>query len=317
MGFNVNLKADATDALTEITTALSKGCAKVVNLFFGKNEANVERHKALVSAQTRRDCEQVLSGELDYVEGKLVKSVPRTCFADRICQVEQQEERKNLAGNTAIALDVLKSTPNEDISDEDVNPDWFARWRREAKVIGDRDLQLIWGKILAEEIKNPNTISFRALDTLKNLTKNEAEIFQEISTYVTENRFLLKAYFEGKFCDESEAITRLIVLEECNLITSINSNLTLTSQHETGILLFREYAIVPKNSDHKLRVEVIALTPVGKELFKLIDVPDFPDEHLSTLEKDVFYEGNNSLVKVEVDVKKAAGVLWDEKQGVL
>lgn len=48
--------------------------------------------------------------------------------------------------------------------------------------ISDKDMQTIWGHILAGEIKQPDTYSFRTLEKLKNMTQKEAKNFQMVSS---------------------------------------------------------------------------------------------------------------------------------------
>ena len=53
--------------------------------------------------------------------------------------------------------------------------------------IGNEDMQTLWGKILAGEIKNPNTFTLRSLDTLSKITKGEAMLFKNMVPYIINN----------------------------------------------------------------------------------------------------------------------------------
>lgn len=44
-------------------------------------------------------------------------------------------------------------------------------------------MQILWGKVLAGEIKSPNSYSLRTLELLRNLSKNDAEVFTKIAKY--------------------------------------------------------------------------------------------------------------------------------------
>ena len=45
-------------------------------------------------------------------------------------------------------------------------------------------MQKIWAKILSGEVENLGRTSLRTLDTLKNMTKRDAEMFRDICNFV-------------------------------------------------------------------------------------------------------------------------------------
>lgn len=248
MSLNVELKADATEALTDASQNISKGSGRVWNLFFGKKEADIRRTQMLVDAQAQKDCQLILSGKMEHVDGKLVARTDGKSLAANILAVEQGQELENLAANTAVALEVLQQTPDEEISDKEVDPDFFARWRREAKVIGTKELQFIWGKILSEEVKKPESISFRTLDVVKNLTCVEAELFQEVAKYTLYDTGVTVDYLVGFSCDREEAKKNILRLESCGLISRSEERLSIRHSAEMldhkYVLQFNDYDLV-------------------------------------------------------------------------
>lgn len=62
--------------------------------------------------------------------------------------------------------------------------DWLYRWRDYAGSVSSDELQAIWGRILAGEIKSPGLYSYRLLDFVRNLTKDEAALIEKVVPFV-------------------------------------------------------------------------------------------------------------------------------------
>lgn len=90
----------------------------------------------------------------------------------------------NLLACVLRALLLLKDVPDSEISDEEFSDLFFSHWKNEAEFIDDPDLIFDWASILVEEIKKPNSISLRTLDTFIKLTKDEKELFEKLSKYI-------------------------------------------------------------------------------------------------------------------------------------
>lgn len=72
----------------------------------------------------------------------------------------------------------------DSVSSEPVNANWMIRFFNSVEDISDESIQKIWGRILAGEIKRPNNYSYRTLEKLKNMTQQEIEHFQLLSSLV-------------------------------------------------------------------------------------------------------------------------------------
>lgn len=64
------------------------------------------------------------------------------------------------------------------VSEDPVSPDWRRKFFLEAENVCEADLQLLWGKVLAGEIATPGAFGLRTLDTLRQLSRAEAELFR-------------------------------------------------------------------------------------------------------------------------------------------
>jgi hypothetical protein len=83
------------------------------------------------------------------------------------------KEYSNQQNVIKIALESLKShaQPNK------VNDMWISQFMDKARFVSSEQFQLIWGKILAEECNNPDSIPKSLLFTLEQMDKQDAESF--------------------------------------------------------------------------------------------------------------------------------------------
>lgn len=94
--------------------------------------------------------------------------------------IHQETKRQNNIENISqIAAEQL--TNEENVSEEPVDADWSARFFNIAQDISDDEMQKLWGRILAGEVKQPKSYSLRTLEFLKKLSKDEAEIFTKFA----------------------------------------------------------------------------------------------------------------------------------------
>ena len=87
-------------------------------------------------------------------------------------------EEQNIEKVLEVAADDLKDSTT--VSDDSVDDDWITRFLGIIKDINNEEMQYVWGKILAGEIKRPGSFSLRTLETIRNLSQDEAKTFQKI-----------------------------------------------------------------------------------------------------------------------------------------
>ena len=95
-----------------------------------------------------------------------------------------QELRKqaNIEAVVSNAYGLLEGEPP--VSSEPIDQDWLNRFFNSVEDVSNEQMQWLWGKLLAGEIKQPQTFSMRTLNLLKNISLSEAELFKKISPYI-------------------------------------------------------------------------------------------------------------------------------------
>ena len=100
-----------------------------------------------------------------------------------LARVEHQERKRqqNLERITAIAADELSGTT--EVPDQSPDDDWVARFFSGSQDISSEQMQKLWGKVLAGEIRKPGQFSLRTLDFLRNLSIAEAKFFELLAPF--------------------------------------------------------------------------------------------------------------------------------------
>lgn len=176
---SVQIKAD----FTSMIEASPKGFKYICHLLFGKRYAEIERQTRLSNAQDLIDYQKILDGKAIYdIQNNTLKDTNQN-IKEILVNSIQDEELKNLLQCSSIASQYLEN--KEDLENlARPSQDFVNRWRNDAKLINDQYIQNVWGKILSEEIEEPNTISLRVLDIIKNLSKIEANNFLNIIDFI-------------------------------------------------------------------------------------------------------------------------------------
>lgn len=184
-------------------------------------------------------------------------------------------KQQNIEAVADYAYDELESF--DAVSNEPVNPDWMFRFFNSVENISDVEMQKLWGHILAGEIRTPNTYSYRTLEKLKNMTQQEAQIFQNIAAmalkssgiyFLLENSEILKRY-EIYFI-------HLLKMQECGLIETRPVSLTLTGSVEKPDYISNSNIIAlfygKTNDPQKENISVYVFTESGVQLIKGLSI---------------------------------------------
>lgn len=229
-------------------------------------EAEAERIKAIEGAKTEA---LLANNEERYAE--------LSAMEKRI--VAKESKRQNNINNVvAIAAQSLKD--DKDVSSEPVSPDWTTRFFDIAQDISDETMQDLWARILAGEVKRPKSYSLRTLEALRNITSEEAHLFEKIAQYILYDGsyYIYRDSFED-FPDVDFKYPDIARLMEMGLIQAgsmveqvyYNASNINTEHHMyygKGYVAFVE---MPANLP-KLSFPVYPLTHVGEELMYLISI---------------------------------------------
>ena len=157
-----------------------------------------------------------------------------------------------------------------------VDDDWLFRWRDAASMVSSEELQTLWGRVLAGEIKSPGSCSLRTLEFLKNLSRYEALQIAKVSRFVINN----DAIFPGnESVLESEGITFMFLqhLQDLGIVAGHEARGLGYEAESSRADKFQHYLIshdrlllvTHEDASKVLRFKIYLLTAIGKEIFKL------------------------------------------------
>ncbi|MCH8998516.1 MAG: DUF2806 domain-containing protein [Proteobacteria bacterium] len=180
----------------------------------GAARTEARRHNLLVLAQTERDIKDIRAGKKTLNKDRKLVSLPPpadhevkeqteadgsrdTAIASKVSldqvsiissvqhevTIHDLDRFLNLAKIILAAEEEVENTPNEEVSDDPMDNDWFTRWRDNAQDISSEMLQRLWARILAGELKRPGSYTIHTLDFLRRMSKEDAETITKIARF--------------------------------------------------------------------------------------------------------------------------------------
>ena len=177
------IKADVTEASTILSKGIASGLSRLFNPVCGKREADSERYRILARAQTFREACEIFQEARHLLPASFSQNGKNRESSDfDPIRPMMEENEKNLLASLGMAYERIQSEPDipEYSASENLSQTLFNRWRNEVRLISEKELQQLWGNILAQEIIKPGSISLRTLDALENVSAAEAESFRKL-----------------------------------------------------------------------------------------------------------------------------------------
>lgn len=245
-------------------------------------------------------------------------------FAEKIIR-----EQINLDKIAAIAANELKkeefdSSANqstESSEEKTINDDFLNSFENEARQKSTEEMQLLFGRILAGEIRKPGTYSIRTVKTLSQLDQDAARLFRQVCSICVAIEIPIggavldirvpslssqpEPHMLGKYGLD---FSRFNMLHEYGLIISefysvFHYNLCIANQNPPAATAFlhqgRYWVLVPlpgwkENQD--MKVLGVAFSRAGRELFPIVD-QDSMEDYTEELKK-FFARQNLQMVEV-------------------
>lgn len=177
-----------------------------------------------------------------------------------------REKRKMNNAINVVELAQTQFTEGERASDEPVNTDWLNRFFSIVEDVSDEEMQQLWARILAGEIKRPKSYSLRTLELLRNISQKEAEVINKASNYLIGNNLLCADMFGADMFILSKMDELGIICGEQIMFKHFIYSNEIKDINIGGTYVLR----VCSDRDIEIPVKCYHLTTVGYELFSLI-----------------------------------------------
>lgn len=165
-------------------------------------------------------------------------------------------------------------------------------------------MQEIWAKILVGEIRQPKSISKRTLEILRNLSKDEALLFEKICKKCIMLGQNLSLVRYDDFLEQNNIRFReILYLSEIGLIES-SRELSLKLQLEkyrNNMLLKNNNLILTslmEDEEKKIEIPIYPLTTAGKQLANILKLIIDDDSSFIEVAKEI--QKNNETINIGV-----------------
>ena len=134
----------------------------VFTAVFLRNNTKTEEFEKIKAAKFKEVADDLLdAGKMTYTE--YYKASNFLEIAKKADRYYQEHPRKN--------------------KKETYDFDWFVRFFEAVGNVSDDTMQELWAKILAGEIAQPSSFSFKTIDVLRNMSRRDAELFVKICSH--------------------------------------------------------------------------------------------------------------------------------------
>ncbi|MYF37096.1 MAG: DUF2806 domain-containing protein [Synechococcus sp. SB0678_bin_12] len=201
------------------------------------------------------------------------------------------QAKKRLMNVGAIAGHAAEELKGKEVSDHDPDPDWAARFFDGAQDVSSEELQKLWGRILAGEVKSPGQTSLRTLSILRNMTQKEAQDFSNLMRFRFVD-FILIGALQKVLVEHSDLGKLIIHFFDIGLLsesTTWQPIITLEDDGKWGVEHCCGHALIIEGrpgqclKDLLKDSNILFIIAAGKELAKLCNHQQPDEEYLSHL----------------------------------
>jgi hypothetical protein len=254
--------------LEKLLDVISRAIGKIYEPRAIRKEADAKAYEIKVIEKAKAEAsvnkQEIEQDMLDRIEERIIH--------------RELRKQKNIDAVTKIAAEQLKD--EKTVSSNPVDEDWAVRFFNIVEDVSDEQMRQLWGKVLAGEVKTPNSFSIHTIEFLKNMTKAEAELFSKIANYViisNNSPFIFKGDSD-KFLDKNGFIfEHRLMLIELGLIqaeTDIVRRFQPCSEDVDKIFTSGKYVVkaTKKANTPLYEIPILRMTRIGKELMKLLSL---------------------------------------------
>jgi Protein of unknown function (DUF2806) len=229
-----------------------------------------------------------------------------------------------IVANAALELsqDQTNGSNNQDeLSEVEISSDWLNTFEKEASEKSSEEMRLLFGKILAEEIRRPTSFSIKTIKLISQLDNQAAKIFQlfcsmcvslQAGNHIIDARVISIAGNAASNSLQSYGLTfdGLNVLHEYGLIipdynSYMDYRICIANMKNVVPLPFKYqgklFGLIKNDEQYQnteFRLDGVALSKSGKELLNVIDI--LPVEEYTMALKTFFENLKFQMVQINI-----------------
>jgi len=177
---DVNLNITALEKLVDYTAS---GIGSVAGSMLAPWKAHQAAKAALINAKSDSEILKIQAEAQSKARKTLVSQDANVTgeidIQDAINQRIQFQEQKRQANIVSVVEKAANQLGNTEVADSEPDHDWTARFFNEVQDVSSEEMQSLWARVLAGEVKQAGSTSVRTLGILKNLDQDTALLFRK------------------------------------------------------------------------------------------------------------------------------------------
>ena len=173
------------------------------------------------------------------------------------------------ANKDAIARIAVESLVDDPVPAESIGPtgSWMMKFERYVEDVSDDDLRMVFGKLLAGEIRRPGEVAQSTLHFVSMLEPENAALLQRVLPHTSDDG----AAFLDCITPELTLLEKTIIEQTGFWTTGLSMNL---SADQNGVLIRKVRGDIGfaarTNPDEKIMLNAAVLSRAGKDLLKIV-----------------------------------------------
>jgi hypothetical protein len=202
------------------------------------------------------------------------------------------EERRKLENRTAAtkaALEDLEQNPGAGDAKAEIEDDWLNFYARLAEDKSSEELQGLFGRILAGEIKRPGSFSLRTLQLLVTISKNDAEGVSKFLSYAIDG-MIVPYGGSGPTDGERLFMQEMGIAGHPSQIGGMSLNVTVYPEMKQLLRGSAAGILIENKTKRAVGVAVPGqpLTKIARELIPIAHLPETNIEFLKKIARDMY-----------------------------
>lgn len=259
-----------SDAMRKLYNCVSTGLGAVML----PQEVRNILDKEVAQLSMSEEGDNIVNGSLQlYYDGQESLNEVRDVYKRTCSRMLYQEMRKQVNIESVVNKAKAILDVEEEVSQEEVNEDWLIRFFNSVQDVSAEEMQILWGRILAGEIKLPNSFSLRTMDAMTKISQEEAKLFEEMSAYIVDYNGTKAILGYGELNDKySINYGNIVLLNECGLMESSMMNLKLGVREKINphIMYGTKFLKIDLQDNKKIEIPIYRLTRIGQDILKII-----------------------------------------------
>lgn len=176
--------------LTRLIDVISQGIGAVTRPYLIRKNAEAKADEVRIISCALKDVAEQHHLPVVFNDGKVEiwqKPEDKTLVLEHVdgsvrtaqrLEYQQRKRQKNIEDITSIAATELLG--ETEVPDDPPDEDWISRFFSNAEDVSSEQMQELWGRILAGEVKKPGSYSLKTLDFIRNMTKADAALLERV-----------------------------------------------------------------------------------------------------------------------------------------